>query len=274
VIIDSHCHIDTAGFDEDRSEVLERAAKAGISTMIVIGAGAGLADCDRALALVREHDQLRATVGVHPHHASTCDAATLAGVAERARDPQVVAIGETGLDYYYDTSPQDVQREAFRRFVQMGRERALPLILHIRDGEGSRPLPDLGPGGRGAHEDAKAILREEGASEVGGVVHCFTGTPQDAEDYLALGFHLGITGIVTFGRAGDLPEVVASAPLDRLLVETDSPFLAPHPHRGKRNEPAHVARVVERIAAIRGTSVAAIAAATTDNANRLFSLTS
>lgn len=258
MIVDSHCHIDTPQFDDDRGDMLARAAEAGISTMIVIGAGAGLADCDRAMDLVGRHDGLWATVGVHPHHASACDEATLTGVAERARHPRVVAIGETGLDYHYDTSPRDVQREAFRRFVQMGRQEELPLILHIRD----------------AHEDAKAILRDEGAEDIGGVVHCFTGTSQDAEDYLALGFHLGITGIVTFQRAGELPAVVASAPLNRLLVETDSPFLAPHPHRGKRNEPAFVTRVVETIAAIRGTSVDAVAAATTDNANRLFSLRS
>lgn len=256
MIIDSHCHIDTPRFDDDRAAVLDRAEEAGISKMVVIGAGASLTDCDRALNLVEHHDTLWATVGVHPHHASACDEATLAGVAQRTQHPRVVAIGETGLDYYYDTSPRDLQREAFRRFVQMAREANLPLILHIRD----------------AHEDAKTILREEGAGEVGGVVHCFTGSSQDAEDYLALGFHLGITGIVTFKRAGDLPEVVASAPLDRLLVETDSPYLAPHPHRGKRNEPAFVTRVVETIATIRGTSVDAVATATTNNANRLFSL--
>ena len=258
MIIDSHCHIDTARFDEDRSDVLSRAAEAGISRMIVIGAGAGLEDCDRALALVGRHDQLWASVGVHPHHASACDEATLAGVDERLSHPKVVAIGETGLDYYYETSSREAQRDAFRRFIRLGRAHALPLVLHIRD----------------AHEDAKAILAEEGAGKLEGVVHCFTGTSQDAEDYLALGLHLGITGIVTFKRAGDLPDVVAAAPLERLLVETDSPYLAPHPHRGKRNEPAYVARVVETIATIRNATVEAIASTTTTNANRLFSLPS
>ncbi|MGB0588523.1 MAG: TatD family hydrolase [Myxococcota bacterium] len=258
MITDSHCHIDTERFDEDRDAVIARAAEAEVSQMIVIGAGGALSDCDRALELVRQHDHLWASVGVHPHHADACDAETLRAISERAKDPKVVAIGETGLDFFYDTSPRDAQREAFRQFIRMGRDRALPLVLHIRD----------------AHEEAKAILAEEHAHEVGGVVHCFTGTEQDARDYLELGFHLGITGILTFKRAGDLPAVVKDAPLDRLLVETDSPYLAPHPHRGTRNEPAFVAKVVEAIAAIRNASIETIANHTTENANRLFSLTS
>ena len=258
MITDSHCHIDTDRFDEDRDAVLSRAADAQVSQMVVIGAGGALSDCDRALELVRQHGNLWATVGIHPHHANACDSTTLSEISERAQDPKVVAIGETGLDYFYDTSPREAQRDAFRQFIRMGKERALPLILHIRD----------------AHEEAKAILAEERADEIGGVVHCFTGTAQDARDYLDLGFHLGITGIVTFKRAGDLPEVVKDAPLDRLLVETDSPYLAPHPYRGKRNEPAFVAKVVEAIATIRNTPIETIAKHTTENANRLFSLPS
>jgi TatD DNase family protein len=258
MITDSHCHIDTEPFDADRDAVIARAAAAQVSQMIVIGAGGALSDCDRALDLVRQHPHLWASVGVHPHHADGCDSATLSAISERANDPKVVAIGETGLDFFYDTCPRDAQIEAFRAFIRMGHAHALPLVLHIRD----------------AHKEAKAILAEEGASEIGGVVHCFTGTVQDAEDYLALGFHLGITGILTFKRSGDLPTVVKHAPVDRLLVETDSPYLAPHPHRGTRNEPAFVPKVVEAIAAIRNTPVETIAAITTENANRLFSLPS
>ena len=258
MIIDSHCHIDTDRFDEDRSLVLARAAEAQVSQMIVIGAGAGISDCDRALTLVSTESSLFASVGVHPHHADACDEATLAQLSERAKHTKVVAIGETGLDYYYETSSREGQRDAFRAFIRMARAHKLPLVLHIRD----------------AHAEAKALLEEEQAHEVGGVVHCFTGTKEDAQDYLALGFHLGVTGIVTFKRAGDLPEVVRQAPLERLLVETDSPYLAPRPHRGKRNEPAFVTKVVETIAAIRERSVEDIAQATTNNAKRLFSLPS
>ena len=258
MIIDSHCHIDTERFDEDRDAVLERAQRADVSQMIVIGAGGTLGDCDRALGLVEDHPNLWASVGIHPHHADACDPSVLAQIAERAKHPKVVAIGETGLDFYYETSSNEMQIEAFRAFLNMAKDHALPLVLHIRD----------------AHEEAKAILREESAGEVGGVVHCFTGSAQDAKDYLDLGFHLGVTGIVTFKRAGDLPEVVRDAPLERLLVETDSPYLAPRPHRGQRNEPAFVTRVVETIAAIRERSPEDIARATTMNAKSLFSLPS
>ena len=258
MIIDSHCHIDTDRFDADRDAVLMRAAEAGVSRMIVIGAGGGLSDCDRATALVAAHDHLWMTLGVHPHHASACDDATLQAISEASKTPKVIAIGETGLDYFYDTSPREAQQNAFRAFVRMARERSLPLVLHVRD----------------AHNDAIALLEQEDASEVGGVVHCFTGTRADAERYLALGFHLGITGIVTFKRAGEVPDVVAQAPLERLLVETDSPFLAPHPHRGRRNEPAFVSRVVAAIAAIRDLPFDVVARVTTENANRLFSLPS
>lgn len=258
MIIDSHCHIDTERFDEDREAVLERAQRADVSQMIVIGAGGTLGDCDRALGLVDDHPNLWASVGIHPHHADACDPSVLAQIAERAKHPKVVAIGETGLDFYYETSSKEKQIEAFRAFVNMAKDHALPLVLHIRD----------------AHEEAKAILKEENAGEVGGVVHCFTGSAQDAKDYLDLGFHLGVTGIVTFKRAGDLPEVVRDAPLERLLVETDSPYLAPRPHRGQRNEPAFVTRVVETIAAIRERSPEDIARATTMNAKSLFSLPS
>ena len=258
MIVDTHCHIDTDAFDEDRSEVLIRAKDAQVSRMIVIGAAESLADCERALTLARAHDHIWASVGIHPHHAKGCDESILSAIERYADDPKVVAIGETGLDYYYDTSPREAQARVFRRFVQMARRLELPLVLHIRD----------------AHEEAKTILREEGQGAVRGVVHCFTGTKEDARDYLDLGLHLGITGIVTFKRAGDLPEVVAEAPLERMLVETDSPYLAPHPHRGKRNEPAFVAKVVEAIAAIRNIPAESVASITTTNAKHLFSLPS
>jgi len=258
VIIDSHCHIDTEGFDADRHEVMARAKAAGVNQMIVIGAGGSLEHCERALSLVNAHPHLWATIGIHPHHAGACDEETLEAISKRAKEPKVIAIGETGLDFYYDSAPREAQVKAFRAFIRMAHRHQLPLVLHIRD----------------AHSEAKRILREERAHEVGAVVHCFTGSKQDAQDYLDMGLHLGVTGILTFKRAGDLPEVVKEAPLERLLVETDSPYLAPTPYRGQRNEPAFVAKVVESIAAIRETSPEAIATITSNNAKRLFSLPS
>lgn len=256
MIVDSHCHIDTSRFDGDREAVIARAAEAGVERLIVIGAGADLDNCRSAIALAESHSNVWATVGIHPHDASICDEEVYETIRRLAAHERVVAIGETGLDYHYDHSPRDVQQEAFRRFIHMAREVGLPRTLHIRD----------------AHEDARRILREEDAGALGGVVHCFTGTADDARAYVEMGFHLGITGIVTFKKSGDLPEVVRDTPLERLLVETDSPYLAPAPHRGKRNEPAWVTRVVDAIADLRGQPVDTIALSTTANCNRLFTL--
>ncbi|MGM0574435.1 MAG: TatD family hydrolase [Myxococcota bacterium] len=256
MIIDSHCHIDAERFDRDRAEVLARAEEAGVGRMIVIGAGADLDNCRSAVALAEAHDHVWATVGIHPHDARRCDEDVYATIRDLTAHPKVVAVGETGLDYHYDHSPRGAQVEAFRRFIAMARDVSLPLVLHIRD----------------AHEEALAVLREEDAGAIGGVVHCFTGTSADARAYLEMGFHLGITGIVTFKKAGDLKDVVREAPLERLLVETDSPYLAPTPHRGKRNEPAFVARVVDAIADLREATAGEIARRTTANTNRLFAL--
>jgi TatD DNase family protein len=251
-VFDSHCHVHTAGYDGDREAVLARARAAGLAGMICVGAGAGLPDTRAAIALATAHDDVWATVGIHPHEASACDEATLATLEALAAHPRVVAVGETGLDYFYDLSPRDAQLAACRRFVQLARRVALPLVWHIRD----------------AHADALAIARQEGAAEVGGVVHCFTGTRQEARAWLDLGLHLGVTGIVTFKRAGELPDVVKEAPLDRLLVETDSPYLAPVPLRGKRCEPAYVAHTARFIASLRGEPFEALAARTAENTRR------
>ncbi len=256
MIIDSHCHIDTSRFDDDRAQVLERARAAGVARMVVIGSGSDLDNCRSALAMADAEPDVWATVGIHPHDARHCDEAVYAAIEAWGRQDRVVAIGETGLDYYYDHSTPDAQREAFRRFIRLARAVGKPLVLHIRD----------------AHAEALAIAREEGADAVGGVVHCFTGTAAEARQWLELGFHLGITGIVTFKNAGELPEVVREAPIDRLMVETDSPYLAPIPFRGRRNEPAFVVHVVDRIAALRGVTSAEVAAATTANTARLFGL--
>ena len=204
-------------------------------------------------ALAREHPNLYASVGVHPDYQDT-EEPTPALLCERARDPRIVAIGETGLDYYRLTGDLEWQRQRFRVHIRAARESGRPLVIHTR----------------AAAADTLAIMREERAEEVGGVMHCFTETWEVAQAALDLGFHISFSGIVTFRNAVALKDVALRVPLDRMLIETDSPYLAPVPHRGKRNQPAWVRHVAEEIARLRGVPLAAIAAATTDNFFRLF----
>jgi TatD DNase family protein len=257
-LVDSHCHVAEPEFDPDRDAVLARAAASGVTTLVCVGA-TGPAEANiPAVALAGQHGAVTvvATVGVHPHHAATADEAAFATLARLAAAPGVVGIGETGLDFHYDHSPRPAQREAFRRTIALARRLALPLVVHVRE----------------AHAEAADILESEDAAAVGGVIHCFTGDRADARRYLDLGFHVSVAGIVTFRNAGGLREAVRDVPLDRLLVETDAPYLAPVPHRGRRNEPAHVRLVAEAVAAVRDAPLASIAAATTANARRLFRL--
>jgi TatD DNase family protein len=257
-LVDSHCHVAEPEFDVDRDAVLERAAAAGVTTLVCVGATGPAAANAPAVALVGRHGPVDvvATVGVHPHHASTADDAAFATLEELAAAPGVVAIGETGLDYHYDHSPRPAQRSAFARTVHLARALGRPLVVHVRD----------------AHADAADILAAEGASAVGGVIHCFTGDTDDARRYLDLGFHISVAGIVTFKNADALRDAVRSVPLHTLLVETDAPFLAPVPHRGRRNEPAWVRHVADTVAAVRRLSFEEVASATTTNARRLFRL--
>jgi TatD DNase family protein len=257
-LVDSHCHVAEPDFDADRDAVLARAAAAGVTTIVCVGA-TGPVDTNRpALALVGRHGdvQVVATVGIHPHDASTGDDEAFATLARFAASPGVVGVGETGLDYYYDRSPRPAQRAAFARTVALARDLRLPLVVHVRD----------------AHAEAADLLAAEAAGEVGGVIHCFTGDRADARRYLDLGFHVSVAGIVTFKNAEPLRDAVRSVPRDRLLVETDAPYLAPVPHRGRRNEPAHVRVVAEAVAAVRGETLEDVAAATAANARRLFRL--
>ena len=258
LLVDSHCHVGEPKFDADRDAVLARAAAAGVATIVCVGATGPVASNAPALALAGNRGGVRVAVavGIHPHHASTADDAALATLADQARSPGVVAVGETGLDYYYDHSPRDAQRAAFARTIALAREIGLPLVVHVRD----------------AHAEAADILAREGARSVGGVIHCFTGTKDDVRPYLDIGFHVSVAGIVTFRNADPLREAVRHVPLDRLMVETDSPYLAPVPHRGRRNEPAHVRQVAEGVAQARNESLAKIAEATSENALRLFRL--
>jgi TatD DNase family protein len=255
-LIDSHCHLDDSRFAADRDVVITRAVAAGVRQMITIGAGDDLQGNVEALALAQRYSSVFATVGIHPHAARTVTLAVVEELQRLAHTPKVVAIGETGLDYYYDNSPRHLQQEAFRRFIALARCLALPLVIHLRD----------------AHDDALAIMRAEKAAEVGGVIHCFSGDRAAARAFLNLGFDLSFSGIVTFKRAEELHAVARLVPADRVLVETDAPYLAPVPHRGKRNEPAYVVHTAAALAQVRQESLDDIAARTSANARRCFQL--
>jgi TatD DNase family protein len=255
-MIDTHCHLDVDDFQADRPEVLARARAAGITTMICIGSGRDVGAARDAVRLAAAEPDIFAAVGVHPHDVARMAEADWTELATLARAPRVVGVGETGLDYYYNHSPHDVQREAYRRFIALAREVGRPVISHIRD----------------AHEDAFEILDSTGASALGGVIHCFTGGVPEARRYLDLGQELSFSGILTFKSAGPIREAAAFAPIDRILVETDAPFLAPIPFRGKRNEPAYVARTLETLATLRGISLDEADRHTTENARRVFRL--
>jgi TatD DNase family protein len=255
-LIDSHCHLDQDAFVDDREAVITRARAAGVGRMITVGAGGPLASNRAAVALAEADPDIFAAVAVHPHDVSDITDDTWDELRRLWAHPKVVAVGETGLDYYYEHSPADVQQRHLRRFIREAGRAGLPLVIHCRDA-----FPDL-----------LRILAEEDAAAVGGVLHCFSGSPAEAEACLTLGFALSFSGIVTFKTADRLREVVRLTPPDRLLIETDAPFLAPSPHRGKRNEPALVRQVAEEVARVIGRELAEVAELTTVNAERAFRL--
>jgi TatD DNase family protein len=243
-------------YADDRDAVIARARAAGVSTMVTIGAGGPMASNYAAVELAERTPDIFATVGIHPHDAASVDEATLAEIGRLAESPRVVGIGETGLDFYYDNSPRERQEEAMRRFVALARERRLPLVVHVRD----------------AYDLCAEILREEGLGEAGGVIHCFSGDRAAARMFLDLGLYLSFSGIVTFRNAGELRAAAVATPAERLLIETDAPFLAPVPLRGRRNEPAFVLHTAALLAEIRRESLDQVVAGTADNARRLFRL--
>ena len=255
-MIDSHCHLDPQYFGADRAEVLARARAVGVEAFVCVGVGGGLTAPRAAVALAAAEPDVFATVGVHPHDVAAMGDGDWSELEALARQPRVVGIGETGLDFFYDHSPRELQRAAYTRFVAMARATGLAVVSHVRD----------------AHAEAAEILREAHAGE--GVIHCFSGGVAEARAYLDLGQHLSFSGIVTFKNAGNVREAAAFAPLDRILIETDAPYLAPIPHRGKKNEPAYIAETLAVLAALRGTAPAEVDAATTANARRLFRLPS
>ena len=253
MFVDSHCHLNYKGLAEQQPAVLARARAAGVSKMLNIATRAS--EWDDVLAVAERETDVFASVGVHPHDADTHPDVETATLVERARHPKVVGIGESGLDFYYDKSDRDRQRASFRAHIAASRDTGLPIIVHTREAEA----------------DTHEILADEmGKGAYPGVIHCFTASRDFAEKALALGLYISISGIVTFKNAKDLQETARTLPLDRLLIETDSPFLAPVPHRGKPCEPAFVADTARFLAELRGESVETLAAATAENFHRLF----
>ena len=253
MLIDSHCHLNYKGLVEDQQNVLERARAAGVNMMLNIATRES--EWDVVLGTALNEPDVWATVGIHPHEADDHPHVDTAKLVERAAHPRIVGIGETGLDYYYDHSDRDRQQRSFRAHIAAARQTGLPLIVHTRDAE----------------DDTLAIMRDEmGKGAYGGVIHCFTAGGDFADAALALGFYISISGIVTFRNARDLQDTAARLPLDRLLVETDSPFLAPVPHRGKSCEPAFVADTARFLADLRGESIEELAGATSANFLKLF----
>lgn len=261
MLIDTHAHLDMRQFDGDREAALGRAQAAGVTALVDVGAD--LESSRRAVRLAAENSQVFAAVGVHPHDAKKLDGAALAELRELAQQPKVVAVGEIGLDFYRDLSPRDVQRRAFQAQLAWAAQLAKPVIIHDRDAH-AEIMAEL--------ENWAAGLKNAPLAGAIGVLHTFSGDLAMAERAVDLGFYVSFSGPVTYHNARQLPGVVRALPLDRLLVETDCPYLAPEPHRGERNEPAYVRLVAERIAALRGIPFDVLAEATTSNAVRLFGL--
>ncbi len=252
MLIDSHAHLDDRRFSDDRDEVIQRARDKGIKRIINIGVD--LKTSTAAIDLADKYEMIFAAVGVHPHNASRYTSETTDRLGDMLAHDKVVAVGEIGLDYYRNISPPKAQQGAFREQLALAREKELPIIIHDRD----------------AHGDVLDILIRDGLPEAGGVLHCFSGNWEFAQNCLDLGMYISFAGPITFRNAGDLRETAVRAPLDRVLVETDCPYLSPEPYRGKRNEPANVCYVAEKVASLRGLSNRVFMEATMDNTCNLF----
>ncbi len=254
MLIDTHAHIEGEEFDQDRDEVASRAFEAGVNGWINISNGTE--SLKKSLALAEKYDSIYSSVGLHPHEAEGAKQEELDALAKQVNHPKVVAIGETGLDYYYENSSKEAQQKLLLFFLKLAKESGLPLSIHMRDAE----------------EDFLRCVEEVFPDQVKGVIHCFTSTLEFAQTCLKKGFYISFSGIVTFKKSVDLQEVAKIVPLDRLLVETDAPYLTPEPFRGKRNEPAFVVKTAEKIAALKEITLEELTKQTTKNAQHLFGL--
>ena len=254
--IDTHAHLVMDTYNGDREDMIQRARDGGVSRIISVGSGDRFEENSATVELARSQAGLFAVVGSHPHRAAVTDPDEVAALERLASAPEVVAIGETGLDYHYLNSPEAAQRDRFRVFIDMARRLGKPLVVHSREAE----------------SETLAILREEDARSVGGVIHCFTGSYPFARECLDLGFYLSFTGVITFKKTEALRDVVRQVPVDRILSETDAPYLAPEPFRGRRNEPAHVVKVTETLAGLKGLTVEETVQIVNRNADRCYRL--
>jgi len=261
MFVDSHAHLDVPNYDADRAEVIDRARQSGVEMILEIcGSDVAKGSLDVGMELAEEYPFIYAAAGVHPHEASLYDDALESKLLAMSEREKLIGWGEIGLDYHYDNSPRDAQRRVFRRQLRLALERRLPAIIHTREAE----------------DDTIQILREDwaevGGDAIGGIIHCFTGTRRLADAAIEMGFHISFSGVLTFKNASDLREVARSVPLEKLLIETDCPYLAPLPHRGKRNEPAFVRETAAKLAELKGVNVEEIALSTGENFKRLFNV--
>lgn len=257
-LIDSHCHLDSAEFDADRDEVIQRALDAGVEHMVAIGTGSGPPDLEAGIRLAERHAAFYATVGVHPHDAAKATQTDLQRLEHLLSHPKVIAVGEIGLDYHYDFSPRDTQKSIFIEQMSIAAAARKPIVIHTRE----------------AWNDTLALIEEHWTPRgLPGIMHCFSGGPAESQRALELGFYLSFGGIVTFPKALDVQAAAREAPLDRILVETDAPYLAPVPKRGKRNEPALMVHTARKLAELRGESFEQISSATSENFRRLIAAT-
>jgi TatD DNase family protein len=256
-LIDSHAHIDFPQFAEDREAMLDRARAAGVTTLLAVGTGPGPQKLDAALPFAEQYDWIYTTVGIHPHEAKEVTKHHLDELARLAKHPKVIAWGEIGLDYFYDHSPREVQHKVFREQMALAQQARLPIVIHCRD----------------AWTDCLNMIEEHWKpTGLGGILHCFTSTLEDAKRGMEMGFLISFAGNSTYPKAQNLREVAKVLPLEKVLIETDAPYLAPQAYRGKRNEPAYVAEVARMLASVRNLSPDEVAATTSENFRRLFRL--
>jgi TatD DNase family protein len=263
VLVDSHAHLEMEQFNADRADVLQRAREAGVQTIVAIGSGTGPGSLDCGIQLAEKHEFIYATIGIHPHEAKLATEDDFVELDRLAKHRKVIAWGEIGLDYFYDHSPREVQWQVFLRQLQMARAEKLRVVIHCRPSNNSE----------NAWEDCLTLLHEHWApAGLGGILHCFTGTPTHARRALDMGFMISFAGNITFPKAQQIRDTAKEVPLERMLIETDSPFLAPVPYRGKRNEPAFVKEVARRLGELRGMSTEEVGMQTARNFYRFFSL--
>ena len=263
MFVDSHAHLDGKQFDSDRQDVIRRAQDVGIEAMVAIGNGDGPPILDAGVQLAEKYSWIYATIGIHPHEAKLASEDAFAEMQRLARHPKVIAWGEIGLDYYYDHSPRDTQREVFIRQMELAAAAKLPIVIHCRPSEGNAD----------AWDDCLDLIRSQWAPQaIGGILHCFTGTWAQAERALNMGFMVSFAGNITFAKAQQIRDAASQVPLDRLLIETDCPYLAPVPHRGKRNEPSFVRETARKIGELRGRSMEDIGELTARNFYNFFKI--